>query len=218
MFSLKGWENVLFELRRAKVNPFRVNPFTSKSDQISNFPLQPHQKYNITQYKELGFSSLTQMEGPILTTSLIHLPLKGWENVHFELLDIRLQTCCYCSNQWHQYQLHWVIPRPDNQRHAQGLINDLTSVHLVDEAFFHCLGCHPVGQFSQSYRWIWDRKEWVTCWTDMVEPDACRLVGYPLVSPTSVSTDSDCCTVHTKSLVSFPRMPFLETTVKPHYV
>ena len=101
------------------------------------------------------------MEGPILTTSLIHLPLKGWENVHFELLDIRLQTCCYCSNQWHQYQLHWVIPRPDNQCHAQGLINDLTSVHLVDKAFFHCLGCHPVVQFSQSYRWIWmEKNEW----------------------------------------------------------
>ena len=44
------------------------------------FPLQPHQKDNITQYEELGFSSLTQMQKmailQILTTSLIRFSSK----------------------------------------------------------------------------------------------------------------------------------------------
>ena len=33
------------------------------------FPLQPHQKYNITQYGELGFSKLTQMKDDYTTNS-----------------------------------------------------------------------------------------------------------------------------------------------------
>ena len=38
------------------------------------FPLQPHQKYYITQYEELGFSYLTQMENDYTTKfSLPHL-------------------------------------------------------------------------------------------------------------------------------------------------
>ena len=40
----------------------------------SKFPLQPHQKYYITQYEELGFSYLTQMEDDYTTKfSLPHL-------------------------------------------------------------------------------------------------------------------------------------------------
>ena len=42
------------------------------------FPLQPHQKYNITQYGELGFSWLTQMKDDYAT------------NFHHILLD---NTC-----------------------------------------------------------------------------------------------------------------------------
>ena len=34
-----------------------------------NFPLQPQQKYYITQYEELGFSSLTQMKDECTTNS-----------------------------------------------------------------------------------------------------------------------------------------------------
>ena len=53
-------------------------------------PLQPHQKYCITQYRELGFSQLTQMKDdytvlPILTTPLTRFLFRGWENVLFEL-------------------------------------------------------------------------------------------------------------------------------------
>ena len=42
------------------------NPFTLKSDQLK-FPLQPHQKYYITQYEELGFSKRTQMKDDYTT-------------------------------------------------------------------------------------------------------------------------------------------------------
>ena len=48
------------------------------------FPLQPHQKYYITQFENLAFHSLLRWKIiilPILTTSLIHFTLKGWENV-----------------------------------------------------------------------------------------------------------------------------------------
>ena len=40
-----------------------LNPFIPKSTAInSKFPLQPHQKYYVTQYEELGFSSLTHSQ------------------------------------------------------------------------------------------------------------------------------------------------------------
>ena len=52
-------------------------------------PLQPHQEYCTTQYGEFGFLLAYSAERwfilPILTTSLIHLPLRGWENVLYEL-------------------------------------------------------------------------------------------------------------------------------------
>ena len=52
------------------------------------FPLQPHQKYYITQYGELGFSRLTQMEWVYYQFSLhfSYISLyKCWESVLFEL-------------------------------------------------------------------------------------------------------------------------------------
>ena len=42
------------------------NPFTPRVMNLK-FPLQPHQKYYITQYGELGFSSLTQMKDDYTT-------------------------------------------------------------------------------------------------------------------------------------------------------
>ena len=59
--------------------------------------LQPHQHYPITQYKELCFHSLLRWKMiilPILTTSLIRFPFKGWENVLFltwESCNIQVQ-------------------------------------------------------------------------------------------------------------------------------
>ena len=54
------------------------------------FPLQPHQKYNITPHiKNLAFHGLLRwkmMILPVLTTSLMHYSLKNWENVLFELI------------------------------------------------------------------------------------------------------------------------------------
>ena len=57
---------------------------------MSNFPCTPHQKAScITQYEEdVAFYSLLRWKMiilSILTTSLIHLSSKGWENVLFEL-------------------------------------------------------------------------------------------------------------------------------------
>ena len=47
-FLFKFWEDVLIELRSERVNPFPPRVINVK------FPLQPHQKYNTTQHKELG--------------------------------------------------------------------------------------------------------------------------------------------------------------------
>ena len=56
---------------------------------VINFklPLQLHQKFTPHSMKNLAFHSLLSWKMiilPILTTSLIHLSLKGWGNVHFE--------------------------------------------------------------------------------------------------------------------------------------
>ena len=56
------------------------------------FPLQPHQKYHITQYEELGFSMLNQMEDDQTTNShyLTHaFLLKDWENCRFLNLGVK---------------------------------------------------------------------------------------------------------------------------------
>ena len=70
----------------------QYNPSTPVGDQFQ-IPLQPHQKYDITQYEELGFSCLTLMKDDYTTNShyltLMHLILKGWENVLFELESAR---------------------------------------------------------------------------------------------------------------------------------
>ena len=60
------------------------------------FPLQPHQKYYIIQYEELGFPLHASMKDDCATslrycTSLIHFTLKGWENVLFELGSERVK-------------------------------------------------------------------------------------------------------------------------------
>ena len=67
-----------------------LNLSTPKSAwSISNFPLQPHQKYYITQYEELGSSWLTQMKDdytvlPIRTT---------WECTFWTWESERLKLC-----------------------------------------------------------------------------------------------------------------------------
>ena len=76
MVMLEGWdsEGVVHTTDQNRdsrpvsgaVNP--INPFTPR---VINFklPLQPHQKYNIPQYGELGFSYLTQMKDEYTTNS-----------------------------------------------------------------------------------------------------------------------------------------------------
>ena len=63
--------------------------FTLPLPRVINFkfPQKPHQKYNITKYEELGsihsWLRCKVIILPILTTSLKHFSLKGWENVVF---------------------------------------------------------------------------------------------------------------------------------------
>ena len=74
--------------------PSHIHPFIYPSIHLLTLPLprvikfkfalQPHQKYNITRYGELGFHSLLRWKMiilPILTTSLLYFSSKGWENV-----------------------------------------------------------------------------------------------------------------------------------------
>ena len=60
------------------------------------FLLQPHQKYYITLYEELGFSSLTRMPDDkyyqFSLPSLEQFYLQGWENVLFELGSERVKA------------------------------------------------------------------------------------------------------------------------------
>ena len=91
--SLPIWNVELFrflvwELKSGKCSL----PFHSQELSISNFTcMQPHQKYYITQYcmKNLAFHTVTYSDErwlcySIITTSVIHLSIKGWENVLFE--------------------------------------------------------------------------------------------------------------------------------------
>ena len=61
IFPFKGWENVLFELRSERVTLSLPGVINFK------FPLQPHQKYYVTQYEELGCSYLTEMRDDYTT-------------------------------------------------------------------------------------------------------------------------------------------------------
>ena len=64
------------------------------------FLLQPHQKYYITLYEELGFSSLTQMQDDkyyqFSLPSIEQFYLQDWENVLFELGSERIKTAVKC--------------------------------------------------------------------------------------------------------------------------
>ena len=56
----------------------------------SKFPLQPHQKDNIIQYEDLGFSWLTRIKDDYTTNSHYITDtslLKGWKDVPFELSE-----------------------------------------------------------------------------------------------------------------------------------
>ena len=50
-------------------------PFHSLRVINVKFPLQPHQKYYITQYEEFGFSLLTQMKDDYTTDSHLYISL-----------------------------------------------------------------------------------------------------------------------------------------------
>ena len=65
----------------------RLNPLTPKSDQSQISPAASPQIFHHSM-KNLAFHSLLRQKMiilPILTTSLIHFSLQGWENVLFEL-------------------------------------------------------------------------------------------------------------------------------------
>ena len=78
-----------------------------KSDQCQS-ALQPHQIYNITQHEELAFHSLLRWKMiilPILTTSLIHFPFKGWESTKTSRATEQLMLLCawrFCCLKWPQ--------------------------------------------------------------------------------------------------------------------
>ena len=88
--SLKSRENVLFDLGSEWVTLPLARVINFK------FPLQPHQKYYVTQYeahsmKKLAFHSLLRWKLimlPILTTSRLHLSLKGWENSYHDRTEV----------------------------------------------------------------------------------------------------------------------------------
>ena len=75
------------------------------------FPLQPHQKYNITQYEEVGFSMLILIWNmiilAILSTSLLQFSSKGWKNVLLELMGVRgLITAAFDVHYYNTLLLH----------------------------------------------------------------------------------------------------------------
>ena len=71
-----------------------LNPFIPKNDQVKNFPcsltrnITSHSMENPALHGLLRWKMIIL---PILTTSLIHFYLKGWENVLFELVTPSVQ-------------------------------------------------------------------------------------------------------------------------------
>ena len=81
-----------FESGRCEQPSLRVIKF--------KFSLQSHQKYHITHMKNLAFHSFLKWKMiilPILTISLIHSSLEGWENVLFELGVLMSKISVSCS-------------------------------------------------------------------------------------------------------------------------
>ena len=80
------------------VSIFGLTCWTLSLPRVINvkFLLQPHQKYYITQYEELGFSKLTRMKDDYTTKShnltYTFFSLKGWENELFELGSTQTDT------------------------------------------------------------------------------------------------------------------------------
>ena len=70
------------------LNGLELNPFTPKSDQVqispTAFPVILHHTVWRT-WLFIAYSYWKMIILPILTTSLTHFSLKGWENVLFEL-------------------------------------------------------------------------------------------------------------------------------------
>ena len=84
-----------------------IAPIVSLQERlISNVLLQPYQKYYVTQYwwrTWLFIALLLRWKviiPPILTTSLIHFSLKGWENVLLEFGGKRVK--CHTTRCWDQ--------------------------------------------------------------------------------------------------------------------
>ena len=68
------------------IGPF--NPFTPKSDQVQISPVASPVIWHHTVWRTwlfIAYSDWKMILVPVLTTSLIHFSLKGWENVLFEL-------------------------------------------------------------------------------------------------------------------------------------
>ena len=88
-FSLKGWENVLFELGRSE----RLNPFTPESDQCQNSPAASQEIWHHTVWRTWLFIAYSDEKWLYYKFSLHHSYnrfLKGWENTLFELRSERV--------------------------------------------------------------------------------------------------------------------------------
>ena len=86
------------------LNAHMFNPFTPKSYQFSNFSGSLTRNITSHSMENLAFHSFLRLKMiilPILTISLIHLSLKGWENVLFELGSERVNRIGSSSTSLH---------------------------------------------------------------------------------------------------------------------
>ena len=91
IFSSRGCESVLFELRGE-----RVNPFTPESDQCQNSPAASQEIWHHTVWRTWLFIAYSDEKWLYYKFSLHHSYnrfLKGWENTLFELRGERVKEC-----------------------------------------------------------------------------------------------------------------------------
>ena len=119
------------------------------------FPLQPQQKYYITQYGELGFYSLLRWKMiilPILPTSIIHF------------LSNRLGECTFWSQDWKVQPFHSQIQKSTFSQPFKEKIykwsnekwqyNHLSSELAMKSQVLHTVWCYVSGEAAGE---IWNR-------------------------------------------------------------
>ena len=120
--------------REMRLNPnfepwnWEINPLTPKSDQLQISPAASPAILHHTEWRTWFFTPYSGgkwFRYQILTTSLIHLSLKGWENALFELGNERVLTLSFHFHSFISLPFQFFKKKKNKSRSV--LVGDLAS-------------------------------------------------------------------------------------------